>query len=85
MIVILMAGVSITVTITTMLVWFATPVSDSGYTEIRSVGHIVFFLAESVLLAPVENVTATNVGSTSFTVRWNVSLQFQQVGLHMVQ
>ena len=25
-------------------------------------------------LAPVENVTVTNVGPTSFTVQWNVSI-----------
>ena len=30
--------------------------------------------------APVENVTVTNVGPTSFTVQWNVSINLRGLG-----
>ena len=78
MIVTLMAGVTITAVIMMMLVWFVDQVSDFIVTIIRHANNSYVSLDE--LFAPVENVTLTNVGATSVTVQWDVSVNLSGLG-----
>ena len=39
-----------------------------------------FFAIDGEQLGPLENVTVTNVGSTFFTVQWNVSINIRGLG-----
>ena len=78
MIVTLMAGVTITAVIMMMLVWFVDQVSDFIVTIVRHANNCYVSLDE--LFAPVENVTLTNVGATSLTVQWNVSVNLSGLG-----
>ena len=78
MIAILMAGVTITAAIMMMLVWFVDQVSDFIVTIVRHANNCYVSLDE--LFAPVENVTLTNVGATSITVQWNVSVNLSGLG-----
>ena len=78
MIAILMAGVTITAAIMMMLVWFVDQVSDFIVTIIRHAKNC--YVSLDKLLAPVENVTVTNVGTTSVTVQWDVSVNLSGLG-----
>ena len=41
---------------------------------------IIFFAIDIEQFAPVENITVTDVGPTSFTVQWNVSINLRRLG-----
>ena len=41
---------------------------------------IVSYVSLDKLFAPVENVTVTNVGTTSVTVQWDVSVNLSGLG-----
>ena len=79
MTVILMAGVSITAATVMTLVWFVDPVSDFNIIVCSYINYHIFFVLDEQF-PPVQNVTVTDIGPTTFTVRWNVSVNSSGMG-----